>query len=277
MTRPAWLVGVALAGAVPAGAQGVMIAPHAVFIDHRQRSGAVTLFNPGTEPVEISVEVFFGYTTVDSLGNLTLVTLEHPDSSQPSAAGWIQAFPRRVTVGSQERQTVRLLATPPPELPDGEYWARLAFTAKAGQVPVTGVPDTAQIKIGLDLQVRSIIGLWYRKGAARTGVSVSSLQAERQGDTVLVRASLRREGNAAFLGTAHLALANARGRAVSEVRLPVGVFSGYEARWSLPVATLASGTYQLRLVLLTERDDFDNQRVILKAAPVRDSVQVVVP
>src|SRR5207249_4490269 len=31
---------------------------------------------------------------------------------------------RRLTIAPLQRQTVRLLATPPPGLPDGEYWAR---------------------------------------------------------------------------------------------------------------------------------------------------------
>jgi hypothetical protein len=275
MTRLLWLAALGVTVTASAAAQGVMIAPHAVFIDHRQRSGAVTLLNPGTEPVEVSVDVFYGYTAIDSLGGLGLVTIEHPDSTQPSAAAWVRAFPRRLTIGPRERQTVRLLAAPPPDLPDGEYWARLAFTAKAGEVPVGGVVDTARIRIGLDLQVRSIIGLWYRKGSVRTGVTATDLRAERLGDSVRVAAVLTRMGNASYLGTAHLELWDARGRVVSELRAPVTVFEQDSPRWLLPVS--GNGPFQVRLELLTQRDDFDDQRLVLHAAPVRDSAAVTIP
>lgn len=275
MTRLAWLAAFAATVTAPAVAQGVMIAPHAVFIDHRQRSGAVTVVNPGTSPVEISVAVFYGYTTVDSTGGKTLVTFDPPDSTQPSAAAWVRAFPRRLTVGPGERQTIRLLASPPPSLPDGEYWARLAFTAKAGEVPVAGITDTARIRIGLDLQVRSIIGLWYRKGNVRTGVTIANLHADRLGDSVQVTAELARQGNASYLGTAHLEVRDARERVVSELRAPIAVFVRNAPRWTLPVK--GTGPYHLWLELLTERDDFDNQRVVLQAPPVRDSVAVIVP
>ena len=43
------------------GAQGVVIAPHAVFIDGRSRSGAVLLYNPNTEPVEVSISALTGF------------------------------------------------------------------------------------------------------------------------------------------------------------------------------------------------------------------------
>src|SRR2546430_4388445 len=141
------------------GAQGVVIAPHAVFIDGRARSGAVLLYNPNTEPVEVSISLLFGYPATDSLGRIVLRTIDHPDSTMRSAAGWIQAFPRRLTVPPLERQTIRLLASPPPGLPAGEYWARLVVAAKGGQVPVAGGADTAAGEGGFTLRGRTLIGV----------------------------------------------------------------------------------------------------------------------
>ena len=162
-----------LCGAAPLAGQGVVIAPHAVFMDARTRSGAVLLYNPNTEPVEVAISFFFGYPATDTAGSVIVRTVEHPDSTSPSAAGWIQAFPRRLTVPPLERQTIRLLATPPPGLANGEYWARLVISAKGGQLPVTGVADTAKLKVGLTLEVRTIIGVFYRKGAVHTGVKLN--------------------------------------------------------------------------------------------------------
>ena len=132
--KPTGLWVALLLGAVRLGAQGVVIAPHAVFIDARTRSGAVLLYNPNTEPVEVAISFFFGYPATDSAGSIVVRTVEHPDSTSPSAAGWIQAFPRRLTVPPLERQTIRLLASPPPGLADGEYWARLTQQGNAAYI-----------------------------------------------------------------------------------------------------------------------------------------------
>src|SRR4029450_13037448 len=47
---------VAVIAAFPrvAAAQGVLVAPHAIYLDHRTRSGSLTLYNPGADPVEIT-------------------------------------------------------------------------------------------------------------------------------------------------------------------------------------------------------------------------------
>lgn len=268
-----------LSGAAALAGQGIAIAPHVVFIDHHQRSGAVTLYNPGHDPVEVDIAIFYGYTSYDSAGNFVLKTVEQPDSTQASAAGWIQAFPRRVTVPPQDRQIIRLLASPPPSLKDGEYWARISFTVKAGQVPVSGVSDTARIKVGLDLQVRTIIGILYRKGTVQTGVAVDGLRAELAGDSVVVHARLVRQGNAAYLGTARGTLVGPNGREVGSFKAPLYVYIDGTPRWAAAItAPLAPGKYRLRLALETGREDLEDlANFVLKAPIVRDSTDLVVP
>jgi P pilus assembly chaperone PapD len=274
--RALWLLTALMAAGSAARAQGVMIAPHAVFIQHGERSGSVMLVNPGTDPVEVTVDVFYGYTVTDSTGQLTLREIAHPDSADPSAAAWIQAFPRRLTVPPQGQQTVRLLATPPAGLPDGEYWARLAFTARAGQIPVSGVADSARIQVGLTLQVRTVIGLHFRQGSVHTGLAVSDLQARQIGDSIVVRAQLAREGDAAYLGTVHGLVLDAHGRVAGELLVPITVFRVNRPRWTVGFDPSAPGPYTLRLEIVTDREDLQPEYV-LPAPPVRDSVRVEAP
>ncbi|HEX9895357.1 MAG TPA: hypothetical protein VGA78_15620, partial [Gemmatimonadales bacterium] len=166
-------VGLGLGLTGPGTAQGVLVAPHAVFIDHRTRSGWVQLYNPTTEPTEISVEAIFGFPITDSTGEFELRTVEQPDSTWPSAVGWLTAFPKRTLLAPQARQTIRLLVTPPPGVADGEYWARLVITAKSGAPAVNGADSAAGITVGLNLEIRTIIPLLYRKGEPATGVALS--------------------------------------------------------------------------------------------------------
>jgi len=285
MIRPIGLAGLlALAGA-PLIAQGVMVAPHAVFIDHNQRSGSVLLYNPGTEPVEVAISTIFGYPITDSIGRIQLDTLM-ADSTN-SALGWIQAFPRRLTVGPRERQTVRLLARPPVGLADGEYWLRLRIAAQAGSVPITGVADTTAIQVGLKLEVRTIIGVNYRKGPVMTGVSLSNLRARVVGDSVITRARIERRGNAAFIGMIRETLVDSTGAVraqrvgdslVTSYQSPIGVYFTMEPRLAsaIPAPRLPRGRYWLRYEVVAEREDLD-PKVVLKAPAVRDSVQLIVP
>jgi hypothetical protein len=265
-----------LCGTTPLAGQGVVIAPHAVFIDARTRSGAVLLYNPNAEPVEVAVSFFFGYPATDSAGRIVVRTVEHPDSTSPSAAGWIQAFPRRLTVPPLQRQTIRLLASPPPGLADGEYWARLVISAKGGQLPVTSVADTARVKVGLTLEVRTIIGVFYRKGAVHTGVTLSGLRTAVVGDSLALWARVTQQGNAAYIGSAHAVLTDSTGKTVSEMKAPIGVYYGMEPRYALPIGALAPGRYRVRFELSTGREDLAPE-LVLPSPPVRDSVEVRVP
>ena len=285
MMRALGLAGMLALASASVAAQGVMVAPHAVFIDHNQRSGSVLLYNPGTEPVEVTISTIFGYPITDSIGRIQLDTLT-ADSTN-SALAWIQAFPRRLTVGPRERQTVRLLARPPVGLADGEYWLRLRIAAQAGSVPITGVSDTTAIQVGLKLEVRTIIGVNYRKGAVMTGVALSSLRAQVVGDSVITRARIVRRGNAAFIGMIRETLVDSTGAVraqrmgdslITTYQSPIGVYFTMEPRLASAIRApgLPRGRYWLRYEVVAEREDLD-PKVVLKAPTVRDSVQLVVP
>ncbi|HEX2219771.1 MAG TPA: hypothetical protein VHG35_13285 [Gemmatimonadales bacterium] len=265
---------------VPAAllAQGVLVAPHAVVIDHRTRSGALSLYNPGDAPAEISLSTFFGYPITDSAGQFDLHTVERPDPTMPSAAGWVEAFPKRMVLQPKERQTVRLLARPPAALTDGEYWARLVVAAKGGTVPVTGVDSSSGVTVGLNLEVRTVLPLQYRKGAVATSVRLSRLAAALDGDSLVVRLRLERMGTAAFIGTVRGALVDSVGRTVTTFTSPVSVYYEVEPRLTaaLPGSRPKAGRYHLRVEVAAEREDLAPETV-LPSRPVRDSLEVRLP
>jgi P pilus assembly chaperone PapD len=259
-------------------AQGVLVAPHAIVMDHLTRSGSLTLYNPGDDPAEVTLSTFFGYPVTDSAGDFELKTVEHPDPSAPSAAAWVEAFPKRMLLAPRERQTVRLLARPPARLPDGEYWARLVVAAKGGTVPVTGADEATGVTVGLNLEVRTVLPLQYRKGAVATSVRLSRLAAAVEGDSLAVRLRLDRGGTAAFVGTIRGVLADSAGRAVTTFSSPVAVYYDMEPRLAaaLPGGALEPGRYRLRVEVAAEREDLAPQ-MLLPSRPVRDSMEVRLP
>lgn len=273
----ALLLALALAP-TPVVAQGVLVAPHSVVIDHRTRSASITLYNPGDEPVEVALSTFFGYPVTDSTGTFELRTIDQPQPGSPSAASWVDAYPKRMQLGPKQRQTVRLLARPPAGLADGEYWARVAISAKGGSVPVSGVTDSSGVQVALALEIRTVIPLQYRKGRVATGVRTSGLAAAVEGDSLAVRLRLDRTGNAAFLGTLRGALLDAKGRTVASVTSPLAVYYDMEPRLTapLPAGGLPTGTYRLKIDVASVREDLAPELVLATAA-TRDSVEVHLP
>ena len=269
---------VALASPATALAQGVLVAPHSVVIDHRTRSGSLSLYNPGEDPAEVTLSTFFGYPVTDSAGDFELRTVERPDPSMPSAAGWVEAFPKRMVLQPKERQTVRLLARPPARLADGEYWARLVVAAKGGTVPVAGVDSSSGVTVGLNLEVRTVLPLQYRKGTVATSVRLSRLAAAVEGDSLAVRMRLDRMGTAAFIGTVRGALADSSGATVATFVSPLAVYFDMEPRLTaaLPAGRLPPGRYRLRVEITAEREDLAPE-VLLPARPVRDSLEIRLP
>lgn len=270
------VTGVAVAALVllPLAGDAILVAPHAVFIDHRTRSGQIFLVNTGTVPEEVAIDLKFGYPDADSLGGVYVRLFDNPDSTQPSAAGWIRAFPRRTIVQPGERQSVRLLAQPPLGLPDGEYWSRLLVTSQESR-PVPVATDSA-VRTGINVQVRTILSITYRKGAVTTSVTMTEFAPEVTRDSLIVWMGLHRDGTAAYLGSVDLDLRDPQGRARGSWRVPVAVYYTVRRRFAFPLEAPAEpgGPYAVRVRVSTARDDLPATN-ILPALPVRDSAQVV--
>jgi hypothetical protein len=266
-------IGLALAflATAPLVGWAVLVAPHAVFIDARTRTGQVTLINTGTTAEEVSIETKFGYPDTDSAGAIFVRMVDEPAPDAPSAASWIRPFPRRVVVQPGERQVVRLLAQPPQGLPEGEYWTRLIVTSRGAQVEVQG--GDSVVRAGISLVVSTIISVTYRNGQVRTGIRLDDYRAADEGDSLIAWVGLTRQGNAAYLGTTWIRLRDASGRVVREWDTPTAVYYSLHRRFAFPLDSVPPGAYTAQLEMTTVRGDLPAANV-LRAAPLDQSVPV---
>jgi len=258
LRRSVLLVVVALSAA-PLFTSAVLVAPHAVFIDHQQRHGRITLANAGDRPEEIEIDFMFGYPSTDSVGDPYVKLIETPDPEQPSAAGWLRAFPRRLRLEPGQRQVVRIQATPPADLEDGEHWSRLIVTSRRA-APVT-VADSG-LQAGITFELRTIMSVTYRKGSPETGVSLTDLRGVVEGDSLVSWVGLEREGNAAYLGSLGFQIYDEGEIAVREWSIPVAVYYEMRRRLALPLAGLPSGVYRVLFTLSTDRGDIPKANVL---------------
>ena len=256
---------------LPAIIEAIYVSPTAVFMDERSNAAQVTIGNSGDTPEEATVELRFGFPDADSAGTPFIRFVDDPGPEFPSAADWIHAFPQRVRLDPRSQQVVRLLARPPENLPDGEYWTRMIITGRGATLRAAS-PDTA-VHAGVDLIIRLVTSVTYRKGKVSTGVVVRDVTADVDGDSLTVWAHLDRQGNAAYLGTADVELADARGTTGRHWSSAVSVYTPMRRRFSFKVDSLAAGDYRVRLRLRAERSDLPEERV-LPAPTVTDSVAI---
>ena len=114
------------AATIPVGAVGGMgdinLYPRRIVVDRRQRIATVGLYNRVSAAGEYEISVRDMVMTPEG----GLVTLEDPRAAATAdrlqAAGeMLRWSPRRVRLLGNEAQTVRIMARPPADLPDGEY------------------------------------------------------------------------------------------------------------------------------------------------------------
>ena len=230
----------------------VSVSPMGVYIDSRSRSGTMTLYNPGTRPEEIQIEFGFGYPQSDPNGNVTVPIAPEAPPGEPSAVGWLTAFPRRLVLEPGQRQVVRIVARPPAGLPEGEYWARALVRSRGGQAPIES--RTGNVGVQIDVETVVVVAVNYRNGSVRTGLEARAFEASLQGDTVVARIDLARTGNAAFLGRILVEALDGRGAVVGSTEEVLAVYQTISRRLVLPVQS-GSAPARVRFTLDTDRDD----------------------
>lgn len=252
-------------------AAAVSVSPTALYIDSRTRTGVLTLHNPGTLPEEITIDFAYGYPQSDTAGNIAVALTREPAAGEPSAMGWMRAFPRRLLLQPGQRQVVRVMVEAPAGLAEGEYWARVLVSSKGGQPPIEQAQGDQVLH--LEVQTTLVMAANYRNGDVRTGVDVTSAAARRTGDEVTLQLDLERTGNAAFLGSLRADLVDTRGTVLGSAFDDLAVYRTMRRRLAIPVPEGAVGPLQLRLTINTERDDLPAGGA-LPAPPVTQQLPV---
>jgi hypothetical protein len=261
-----------IAGAAMAGIQ---VIPNYLFLDASHRTLPFSVINDGSDEREVWLETRFGYETSDYTGKI-FIYIDSLALNEPSAAGWIQGYPRRFLLKPGESQTVRLVVTPPAGLFDGEYWSRILIMSKSRTAP-TKVTETVVVKPGIVLLFQQSIPFHYRVGKLSTGLTVDSLTASISDTTLDVTTKLSRTGNAAFWGSRVIRVFDKSGKVVFSLKKNAGVYKTLTLVDHISKTGLSSGEYNISVEFLSEgRTDVPKQDLI-HSDPVRASTTVVMP
>lgn len=212
-------------------ARAATVTPSAVYLTPASPVATLAITNDGMEPEEIEIRFGWGHPVADSLGNPSIWYLEQAPAGQPNAMPFLRAFPRRVLLEPGQTQLVRVIATPPAGLADGEYWARVVIRSTPPAAPVS--TGTLTEGVQLDVVHQTILGVTYRQGAMATDISATLVRAAATGDSASVLIDLVRSGNAAWLGRVRGQLVAPDGRVLDTVEIPVAVFRELRVRLDL--------------------------------------------
>lgn len=235
----------------------VRVSPVALYLSDQDRHERFTIENDGTRDKDVVIDIEFGYPVSDDQGMVSFRFVGSPDSHEPSAAGWIGVFPESFTLPAGGTQTVVVISSPPPDLPEGEYWARPVLTFRSTVHDTRGTVDEAD-------ETQLVLSVNYRHGSVLTGVNLESLSLERERQTVSVIVDMKRTGNAAFLGNLLCRLL-ANGVVVSRESTEVAVYHSLKRRIDFRVPDVKAGVFAVEAELNTNREG-NKKNDILKAA-----------
>ncbi|MBI4546898.1 MAG: molecular chaperone [Ignavibacteriae bacterium] len=251
---------------------GFSVYPRYIVLDASQRMVPLRVNNTGSQDLEVSVEVKYGYVISDDSGKPAIV-MDTLSGEPTSAAEWIKPYPERFILPFGEIQTVRLVAYPPPGLPDGEYWARIIVTGVPRKPPPTAAAGQGKGKSGLVMTQAIGLPVHYRKGNVSTGVEVTDFRVTPSHADIVCSMNLTRTGNASFAGRWKIRFENEEGKVVSTSTFPLVVFKSFFLEKKFSRDAIPTGRYTVQVEIVS---DGKNKKQI-PTAPVRLSMNIEIP
>ncbi len=242
----------------------VSIAPTSLFFDSQNRFGSLTVSNGGQQAQEISISMEFGYPTSEN-GNL-VVSRDSLLAEEKSLVNWMKIFPQNFTLQPNQRQVVRFVTQPPQNLGPGGYWSRVKISSNPVSPPIESVGDN-QVGAQINLVVEQVIAAHFSTRDAETGVEVTGVKFENNGETGTIRVSSRQTGNAPFVGTIQLSVIGPEDETVYQTRTTTSVYTQITRSFQIPTDELPPGNYSVNGTITSERRDISSND-LLQIEPV---------
>lgn len=171
---------------------------------------AVTLTNPGTEPVRVKVSIADWYLSRDGAPQF-----EQPEATRAyAAASWVRFAPPELTLDPGKQGTVRFTVTVPTDVMAGGYRTGLLFE-------FLPMGETAKAEKGRQVIFRSRIAslIYVNIGQTVAAVELTNLQVKAGADTQIV-AALKNTSRRTVRTRGSLMLYDRAGIAVAQIPVP---------------------------------------------------------
>jgi P pilus assembly chaperone PapD len=181
-------------------AQGdLMVMPKRLVFDGSQRAQEITLVNTGSDTAVYAISFIQYKMTVD--GNFEQISTA--EENQRFADEFLRYYPRRVSLGPNEAQTVRVQLTKTSALENGEYRSHMYFRAVEDQTALGA--ENAQEAEGISINIKTVFGISIpviiRNGESKTQIELTNIHLEQKDEeTQRLSMSIIRNGNMSVYG-----------------------------------------------------------------------------
>lgn len=210
----------------PILAQGnLLIYPTRVVLDGKKKVEKVVLSNTGKDSATYNIS-FLEYKMNE---NGQLKVIEEQEEGLNFASPYVRVFPRVVTLGPGEGQTVKIQLNNTQNLPDGEFRSHLYFRAEKNNAPLGAAKKAKDSTISIKLEpiFGMSIACIVRKGTDETTVAISDLnyvKTKEKEDFLLFK--LNRNGTMSSYGDFKINFTPINGKVIEVAQVKgVGVYT----------------------------------------------------
>lgn len=182
---------------------GVSFTNTRIFIDNNTSKQDFLLFNRGNESETCNISLVDYNVNEDG----SLIPLEANEKAPNSAKPYVRFSPRRIVLGSQQTQKVKILARGYNRASDNELLSYLSIACKANVAPtsIANEPNNSQYKAATMIPTLiSRVPIIIRKEQVPVDIDFSDIKLTVQGDEQYLDFSLLREGDRSVYGSIKL-------------------------------------------------------------------------
>jgi P pilus assembly chaperone PapD len=181
------------------GQGDLMVMPKRLVFDGSQRAQEITLVNTGKDTAVYAIS-FIQYKMTEE-GNFEQITT--PEENQHFADEFLRYYPRRVSLGPNEAQTVRVQLTKTSRLENGEYRSHLYFRAVEEQTALGTNND--QDSEGISININTVFGISIpviiRNGEPNTQIDLTNIHLNHKDEeNHQLTMTINRNGNMSVYG-----------------------------------------------------------------------------
>lgn len=248
----------------------VVVYPTTIIASNNNRFGTFFVTNNSQQPQQITLSYRFGYPTSDKNGNIYMQYKDSVNAQKYSCAKWIKSYPSKFVLPPGQRQTIRMLISPPANLHNGVYWTRLVTNSK----PQESFPDTTKngVVTHIVFAIDHITSIIYREGNVNAHVQIASISSQKDSKgNIEFLTNLHRDGSAPFLGNIVFQIFDHSKKLLKTINEPIAVYFNLTKRFVINSGDLGAGTYTAQVTLNSQRDVLQNHPE-LKTSPITKKI-----
>ncbi len=253
----------------------IRVAPTAIYLSSSNPSSVVTVTCVSKYPVNVRMDLYYGYPHSDSLGNVSIYLDESEAVHDASCVPYIRLHPNRFMLLPGQSRAIRFIVKVPANMPDREYWSRLVITSEKRTEDIDAGTAEEKITAAQSFSIRTIVPIIYRKGDVAADIKLLNFSALRLKRLVQMFVDMQPRGNAAYVGNLLIDVMDSKGKVRYSSRQELAVFDMHRRRFDIPGETLPPGRYKARIRFNTDREDMGN--LVIPVLPKEYTVEFIMP